>query len=101
MSVASCDQPDGISAPSILKTTEPSGFVMTLLRRSQTMESNGSTPGVVYRRVTATPPRRGCAEGRLDGRADSSARGAVEREARLPVALSRRGWRDFIEALCG
>ena len=35
MSVASCDQSAGISAPSILKTTEPSGFVMTLVRRSQ------------------------------------------------------------------
>jgi hypothetical protein len=35
MSVASCDHAGGISAPSILKTTEPSGFVMTLERRSQ------------------------------------------------------------------
>jgi hypothetical protein len=44
MSVASCDHVAGISAPCILKTTEPSGFVMMLLRRSQTTESNGSLP---------------------------------------------------------
>jgi hypothetical protein len=30
-----------------LKTTEPSGLVMMLLRRSQTIESNGSTPAAV------------------------------------------------------
>ena len=34
MSVASWLQPLGISAPSILKTMEPSGLLMTLERRS-------------------------------------------------------------------
>jgi hypothetical protein len=41
MSVASWDQPAGTSAPSIRKTCEPSGLLMTLLRRSQTNSSNG------------------------------------------------------------
>jgi hypothetical protein len=35
MSVASCDQLSGISAPRISNTIEPSGLVMTLSRRSQ------------------------------------------------------------------
>src|ERR1700748_2237422 len=55
MSVASCDQPAGISAPSILKTTEPSGLLMTLERRSQVTWSSGSTPLVVKRRSKASP----------------------------------------------
>src|SRR4051812_18788301 len=72
MSVASCDQPAGISAPSILKTTDPSGFVMTLERRSHTTSSRGSARPVVKRRSKAMPreraeprpaPRRSPAEG--------------------------------------
>jgi hypothetical protein len=57
MSVASCDQPVGTSAPSILKTTEPSGFVMTLERRSQVTCSSGSFERSVYLRSNARPPR--------------------------------------------
>src|SRR5260221_7156757 len=57
ISVASCDQAAGISAPSILKTTDPSEFVMTLRRRSQTTSSSGGAPAVVKRRSRATPLR--------------------------------------------
>jgi len=58
MSVASCDQPAGTSAPSILKTTEPSGFVMTLERRSQVTSSRGLAPRWVKRRSKASPRPR-------------------------------------------
>jgi hypothetical protein len=47
MSVASCDQPAGISAPSILNTTEPSGLVIKLWRRSHTTSFSASSPGSV------------------------------------------------------
>ena len=59
MSVASCDQAAGISAPSILKTTEPSGLVMTLERRSQVTVSSGSTPRSVVRRSKREAARGG------------------------------------------
>ena len=59
MSVASCDQPAGISAPSILKTTEPSGFVMTLVRRSQVTVSSGSTPRSRVAALEREAARRG------------------------------------------
>src|SRR3954453_9710868 len=55
MSVASCDQPEGISAPSILKTTDPSGLVMMLERRSQVTCSSGSLPRWVNRRSNERP----------------------------------------------
>src|SRR5208282_1172845 len=55
MSVASWLQPAGISAPSILKTIDPSGFVITLERRSYTTASRGSMPGLVSLRATAIP----------------------------------------------
>ena len=58
MSVASCDQPAGISAPSILKTTEPSGFVMTLVRRSQVTCRAGRRSRCVKRRSNAEAARR-------------------------------------------
>ncbi|MFO0677412.1 MAG: hypothetical protein U0169_12830 [Polyangiaceae bacterium] len=56
MSVASWLQPDGTSAPSILKTMDPSGLVMVLERRSYTTASSGLTLGDVYWRGTDTPP---------------------------------------------
>src|SRR5450755_4597476 len=55
MSVASCDQPVGISAPSILKTTEPSELVMTLVRPSQVMSARASPEAVVKRRSKVRP----------------------------------------------
>src|ERR1700712_24743 len=55
MSVASCDQPAGVSAPSILNTTEPSGLVMTLVRPSQTMSPRASPLALVYRRSKVKP----------------------------------------------
>src|SRR6187551_1138600 len=55
MSVASCDQPAGISAPSILNTTEPSGLVMTLVRPSQVMSPSASPLLLVYRRSKVRP----------------------------------------------
>src|SRR3954464_50643 len=58
MSVASWDQPFGISAPSILKTTDPSGFVMTLGRRSHVAASRGATPRSVNLRSNETPRPR-------------------------------------------
>src|SRR5262249_30520995 len=69
MSVASCDHAAGISAPSILKTTEPSGFVIALRRRSQTTLSRGASPATVYRRSKVTPFFFLFAEGRLLGEA--------------------------------
>src|SRR3954462_15457914 len=44
MSVASWDHWRGISASVISKTTEPSGLVMRLVRRSYSTELNGSCP---------------------------------------------------------
>jgi hypothetical protein len=58
ISVASCDQPAGISAPSILKTTDPSVLLMTLERLSQVTWSSGSTPRCVKRRSKGTPRGR-------------------------------------------
>src|SRR6478609_12137167 len=55
MSVANCDQPVGISAPSILNTTDPSGFVITLVRPSQVMSPSGSPLALVYRRSKVRP----------------------------------------------
>src|SRR5262249_50129625 len=55
MSVASCDQSAGTSTPSMAKTVEPSGFAMTVLRRSQRTLSNGCCPGLVKRRGTCRP----------------------------------------------
>src|SRR5262245_65947473 len=55
MSVASCDRSAGASTPSMAKTVEPSGFAMTVLRRSHLTPSNGCCPGLVKRLVTWIP----------------------------------------------
>src|SRR5262245_12988526 len=55
MSVASCDQVFGISAPRVANTTDPSGLLITLSRASYSTAASGSTPPVVYRRSTWTP----------------------------------------------
>src|SRR5262245_63803168 len=55
MSVASCDQLEGISASSILKTMDPSGLVMTERRRSYVTVPSGSTPLRVNRRAMGRP----------------------------------------------
>src|SRR5262245_52484821 len=55
MPVASCDHSAGTSTPSIANTVEPSGFAMTVRRRSHFTSSNGSLPFCVNRRATWTP----------------------------------------------
>jgi hypothetical protein len=45
MSVASWDQSAGTSMSVMRNTTEPSGFVMTVERRSHFTSSSGSMPG--------------------------------------------------------
>ena len=55
MSVASWDHAAGTSTSSIWKTIEPSGFAMTVRRRSQAISSSGWTPGRVKRRGTRSP----------------------------------------------
>src|SRR5215510_12644288 len=55
MSVANCDHSAGTSTPSMAKTGEPSGFAMTVLRRSHFRPSNGCCPGLVKRRATWIP----------------------------------------------
>src|SRR5688500_3448205 len=55
MSVASWLQDFGISRFSSLKTVEPSGFEIFELRRSHSIMSKGSTPGVVYTLLNFTP----------------------------------------------
>src|SRR5207248_8229842 len=47
MSVASCDHCLGISASVISKTTEPSGLLIRLVRRSYSTDANGSCPCLV------------------------------------------------------
>ncbi len=55
MSVATWDHDDGTSAASISNTTDPSGLVIRLSRRSHSTESNGSSPAVVNFRWTWSP----------------------------------------------
>src|SRR5258706_11316558 len=55
MSVASWDQFLGISRFSSLKTVEPSGLLILDERRSHSIVSKGSTPGVVYTRLNLRP----------------------------------------------
>src|SRR5262250_2492700 len=66
MSVASCDHSAGTSTPSMAKTVEPSGFAMTVLRRSHFTFSNGCWPGVVKRRATWIPACVGALVARVD-----------------------------------
>ena len=47
MSVASCDHAFGIFAPRAANTTDPSGLLITLSRRSYSTAARGSTPTVV------------------------------------------------------
>src|SRR5438477_11551541 len=97
MSVASCDQVAGTSAPSILKTTEPSELLMTLLRRSHTTVSNGSLPVSVNRRGTAAPRLGG-----IDAFLLAFGAASVSKFEFLLVRLllgAAGCWRIFIEGL--
>ncbi len=68
ISVATCDQLTGTSAPCISNTTDPSGFAMRLVRFSYVTSSNGSLPGVVKTRGILSPPLcNGGAEERRPG----------------------------------
>src|SRR5580765_6379664 len=83
ISVASCDHCAGTSMPSMAKTVEPSGFAMTVLRRSHFTSSNGWRPGLVKRRVTWIPASVGALAVVVDFSVDTNAdmRTSLVREA--------------------
>src|SRR5262245_17942709 len=89
MSVANCDHSAGTSTPSMAKTVEPSGFAMTVLRRSHFTLSNGCCPGLVKRRATCSPACVGVLVVRLAGLGFSVDTNCVMRTSLVREAMGK------------